>query len=125
MKRIKLEELNDIIINNIDVDYFVGYNVTEHKDVNGLKYELKNMEEKYYFLDKFHGNKIFVSESHLLHVLLGEYIDDIESGSIYDHGYPESRLIPSNHQERCQEDFLEAVVDTVTEKVECLLRQYF
>ena len=125
MKKIKLEELNDIIISNIDVGYFAGYNVTEHKDVNGLKYELKDEEEQYYFLGKFHDSKVFVSESHLLHMLLGEYIDDIESRDIYAHGYPEGRLIPSDHHEKCQEYFLEKIQEEIAEKVDNAVSHYF
>ena len=125
MKKIKLSKLNDIVIKEIDEDYFIGFSVTKHTDVNGITYELKDMEEKYYFLTKFGENKIFISETHLLYTLLGEYINNIESNDIYAHGYPESRLIPSNHHEECQKYYLEQIQEDITEKVSDIINQYF
>ena len=126
MKRVKLEKLNDIISTNTDdLSSFIGFDVIRNTDINNVEYELKGDEDKYHFLCKFGDNAVFVSESHLLQTLLGEYIDDIESGDIYSHGYPESRLIPSDHNERCQESCLEQILVDITEKVSDIIEQYF
>lgn len=126
MKRIKLNKLNDIIVSDTyEPNSFIGFDVIKNKDINGVEYELKNNEEKYYFFNKFGSSLIFISESHLLNVLLGEYIDDIESGNIYDHGYPESRLIPSNHHEKCQEYCLEHILGDISDKVKNIISEYF
>ena len=125
MKRIKLDKLSDIIINDTYPDYFMGYSTTKHRDINGVEYELKNKEQKYCLLGVFHDSKIFVSEDHLLHTLLLEDIDSIESGDIYSHGYPESRLIPSNHYEECQKYFLERIHEDIAEKVDNAISHYF
>lgn len=126
MKKIILDGLDDIIFkNNYDLDSFMGITVTKHKDIKGVEYELKEYEEKYYRLGKFEGNSIFISENRLLHTLLNEYISEIESGSIYEHGYPESRLIPSTHHEDCQEAFLDNILVDMTEKIKDIIGQYF
>lgn len=126
MKKIALDELNDIIFrNNCDLNSFMGITVTKHRDINGVAYELKHKEDKYYRLGKFENSLIFVSENRLLRTLLKEYIDEIESGSIYGHGYPESRLIPSTHYEDCQEGTLDNILEEVTEKIKDIIGQYF
>ena len=100
-------------------------NVIKKKDINDTEYELKNNEDKYYYLDKLGDNSIFVSESYLLDALLSDYIKNIESNDIYEHGYPESRLVPSNHYESCQESYLEYVLNEVSEKVSNVISSYF
>ena len=126
MKRVVLDELNDFIFrNNSDLQCFMGYTVVANVDIHGNKYELKDGEEKYYLLTKIEGTSVFVSEARLLHTLLREYIKDIESGRIYDHGYPESRLIPANHSESCEESIRDYASSNVSEKVEAILGDYF
>lgn len=53
------------------------------------------------------------------HALLSIAVRDRESQEIYEHGYPEARLIPSNHTEICessqQEQLLEAINELLTE----------
>lgn len=124
--KILLEKLDDIIIkNDCEFKSFIGYNVTNHKDVNGIKYQLKKDEEKYYPIKKIDNMTIFVSESHLLNTLLNDYIDEIESESIYEHGYPESRLIPTNFREDCQESHLAHITDIITDKVSGVITEYW
>ena len=97
----------------------------KNKDIHGVEYELKNKEQKYYLIKKFDNMSIFISEEHLLNTLLSDYIDNIKSGSLYDHGYPESRLIPSDHHEKCQEYFIEEIIETISEKINNIVEQYF
>ena len=44
----------------------------------------------------------------------------IESGEAFEHGFPESRLIPSNWNDMC----LKAVLDEVIEKITPLIKEY-
>jgi len=126
MEKIKLDKLNDVIINSLhDVNSFMGYTVTKHFDINQREYELKDREKKYYYLISFSDYKIFVSEDLLLRALLEDYIELIESGEIYSHGYPESRLIPSNHTETCQNEFLDSVNQDIMNKVSNIISEYF
>ena len=126
MERVKLDRLKNIIIRDTgNSNCFIGFNVIKKKDINDTEYELKNNEDKYYYLDKLGDNSIFVSESYLLDALLSDYIKNIESNDIYEHGYPESRLVPSNHYESCQESYLEYVLNEVSEKVSNVISSYF
>jgi hypothetical protein len=43
--------------------------------------------------------------------------DAIVRGDIYDHGYPEARLIPFNHEKLCQEAIIEEVIEDISEKI--------
>ena len=44
----------------------------------------------------------------------------IESGEAFEHGFPESRLIPSNWNDMC----LKTVLDDVIEKITPLIKEY-
>jgi len=39
----------------------------------------------------------------------------VEKRDIYQHGYPEARLIPANWKEECEDCFKENVIEEVTE----------
>lgn len=126
IKKVILDKLDDIIVkNNCELKSFIGFDVIKNRDVHGVEYELKNDEQKYYLIEKIGDISIFISEDRLLNTLLSDYIDDVESRNIYDHGYPESRLIPSNHHEDCQKYFLEGVIGDITEKITDIIEQYF
>ncbi len=126
MEKIKLDKLNDIIVNSLyGINSFIGYTVTKHLDVNQTKYELKDKEKKYCYLTSFDDYNIFVSEDLLLRALLDDYIELAKSGEIYAHGYPESRLIPSNHTETCQSEFLDSINNDILDKVSNIISEYF
>lgn len=126
IKKVILDKLDDIIVkNNCELKSFIGFDVIKNRDVHGVEYELKNDEQKYYLIEKIGDISIFISEDRLLNTLLNDYIDDIESGDIYAHGYPESRLIPSNHHEDCQKYFIDEVEAYITTKVRDIIEQYF
>lgn len=55
--------------------------------------------------------------------ILQDAIEDIESGNIYEHGYPESRLIPSNYYELCEETFIDNVICDISEETSKVLRE--
>lgn len=126
--RIKLdkENLNDYVINNNIIDIsFIGYTTVKKTDVNGKEYELLDKEMKYIYFDNIFGNNLFVSEDFLLYTLTQEYIGNIEDGSIYEHGYPESRLIPSTHEKDCQDALIDEVMITLESKIIAILESYF
>lgn len=51
--------------------------------------------------------------------------ESVESHEIYQHGYPESRLIPSNWKEECEDNFKETVAECVSELVSDYLDSIF
>lgn len=126
MKKVILEKLDDIIFkNNTDLQSFVGITVTTNKDIHGNIYELEDEEEKYYLLDKVFDNSVFISETKLLQTLLTDYISDIEDHSIYEHGYPEGRLAPTNFYEDCQNATIQSAQEEISGKILDILDEYF
>lgn len=119
MQKIKLEKLEDFIsTNKTDGENFVGYTSTIHYDMNGDEYELQDSECVYCYLGSQLGNNIFISRSVLFESLLQKEIDSVENGDIYSHGYPESRLIPENHAEQCQEAFINEITDSISDDID-------
>lgn len=55
--------------------------------------------------------------------MLHDAIEDIKSGNIHEHGYPESRLIPSNHYELSEDVFVDKVVCDIAEETSKILRE--
>lgn len=49
----------------------------------------------------------------------------VGSNEIYQHGYPEARLIPLNWKEECEDAFKETVVECVSEIVKDYLDSLF
>ena len=43
--------------------------------------------------------------------------EDVEKRNIYQHGYPEARLIPSNWKEECEDSFKENVTECMSEVI--------
>lgn len=126
IKRIVLDKLHDIVIrSNSELKSFVGIDVLKQKDINGTEYELENNSQKYCLFKRLENMSIFVSEEYLLNVLLNDYIGEIQSGDIYSHGYPEGRLIPSNHIEMCQDYFLESVTSDIEEKIINIIHEFY
>jgi len=63
-----------------------------------------------------------MNKTELLEEYLSDYIQKIGSGEIYEHGYPEARLIPANHCKECEESFIDMVIDEVLEDVRGVLQ---
>ncbi len=49
--------------------------------------------------------------------IIEEVTEVVESGEIYEHGYPENRLIPTRHEEECREYTIEYTMELIKEKV--------
>ena len=127
MNKIQLENLKNIIVleNEIDDNSFIGFEVEHKQDFKGNKYEILKSEEIYYSLGIILGNKVYAREDYLLEVLLTNEINAIENKDIYQHGYPESRLIPSDFYETCNESLLEEAKDRMNNQIENILNDYF
>jgi len=123
--RIKLDELKDIVFLNCKEEIFTGYTTKLVKDIYNNDYEILGTEEKYIYLYETLGTKTYISETLLLETLLTKEIAMIDDSTIYEHGYPESRLIPSNHWAKCQEGFLENVIEDISDKIREILEGYF
>ena len=130
MKKIILKEFYDFLYRcNINED-FVGVKVLDKVDMLGNKYVEPVQECNYVFLGDItdkndDGVNLFITEHKLIEVLLKKYIKEIEDGSIYEHGYPEGRLIPSSHYEDCNEGYRTIVKDEICELVDNVLSEYF
>ena len=57
--------------------------------------------------------------------ILKNATEAIENNEIYEHGYPEARLIPMNHVEICQDAIKELVVNAISEIIEEYLESIF
>ena len=125
MVNIKLEELNEFILSKCEEDSFNGFTTVRKTDINNNKYELKDDEQKYIFLVEILGNRIFASEDYMLECLLKDHIGAIENLEIYEHGYPEGRLIPHNHTQNCEEETFEFITGEFNDKIKNILNQYF
>lgn len=123
--KIELKTIDNFVFNDTKELQFTGITKSTHKDCDGNTYKLESDSEKYLFFAEILGARMFVSENHLLETLLSEQIQDVKSRDIYNHGYPESRLIPSNHKESCEEGLLETVKEDLCEKIDDVLSQYF
>lgn len=64
-------------------------------------------------------------DKELLRKLLKPYTNGIDSGEIYAHGYPESRLIPSNHTDFCNGSFAEYVEEELMKVAIKILDEHF
>ena len=119
--RIKLDELKGIVFLNCKEKIFTGYTTKLVKDIYNNDYEILGTEEKYIYLHETLGTEAYISETLLLEILLTKEIGMIDDGTIYEHGYPESRLIPSNHYTECQEGFLDSVTEDISGKIRKIL----
>jgi len=72
----------------------------------------EELKAKAYKYDELINDK----ESLLILYLKDSFVK-IENKEMFEHGYPESRLIPSNFYEDCKNDFAESVADKVYEEV--------
>ena len=125
MENVKLDELNEFVLSKCKEDSFNGFTTVSKTDINNNKYEIKDDEQKYIFLVEILGNRIFASEDYMLECLLKDHINDIKDRSIYEHGYPEARLIPSNHTEECEKCTFEFITEIFNDKIKNILNQYF
>lgn len=123
--KIELKTIDNFVFNDTKELQFTGVTKSTHKDCDGNEYKLESDSEKYLFLTTIFGRKMFISETCLLETLLSQELKDIEDGSIYDHGYPESRLIPADHEKRCQESLIESIEGGLCAKIYDVVSQYF
>lgn len=57
--------------------------------------------------------------------MLKNATEAVEKRDIYQHGYPEARLIPANWKEECEDGFKESVAECVSEIISDYLDSLF
>ena len=122
--RIKLKELKNIVFVDFKENEFTGFTVETKYDINGTEYEILTEEVNYIYAFELLDNKVYIDENYLLDVLLTKHIKPLENKEIYEHGYPESRLIPANFYEDCQDNYIETVKNEFCDRIENILRDY-
>lgn len=125
MGKIKVDKMVNIMLLEEKEDIIVAFTTNKLVDVFGKEYELVKDEEEYFKMDKIFDRNIYISKTCLLETLLSKEISAIEGNEIYEHGYPESRLIPSNFHEECQSRFLENVKEEFSKEIEEILLAVF
>lgn len=118
MKRVHLDELEDVMLLNDCTDSVViGYTTELKKDINGDEFEVLDDKDVYYKAVDILGSTMYMSQDKLFNVLVQGAEHDFYSDDIYAHGYPESRLVPSDHAEKSEESFLEMHLEMFREKL--------
>lgn len=123
--KVELKSIDNFVFNDTKELQFTGVVKSTHIDCDGKEYKLESDSEKYLFLTTIFGRRMFISETCLLETLLSQELEDIEDGSIYNHGYPESRLVPADHKKRCEESLIESIEESLCAKVYDVVSQYF
>jgi len=122
--KIKMEELKNSLFMESKEKSFTGFTVENKNDINNETFEVLKEEAKYVKVIEIANTNLFVREDVLIESLLSDSIKTIEGGDIYEHGYPEARLMPSDHYEKCNESFKESVCDDFNEKINEILNDY-
>lgn len=122
--KVELKSFENIIMTDFKEPFLIGFTAETFFDFEGNSYRLEKGSERYVYLFEIFGKHMYVLEDYLLDALLSEEIQTLKSGEIYEHGYPESRLIPKNHYEDCNDYFLDNVRDSFNEKIDRVLREY-
>lgn len=118
MKKIEFEELKNILIlSDVKENVFIGYTTYTKRDVEGEKRVFEEDKMKYLRLTDFAGATLYVSEYEFVRVLLTELEMELDSGDYLEHGYPEARLIPSDHGEKSLKATKELYFDEVHELI--------
>ena len=121
VKKIKVDEIKNIMLIEETEDLITVFTTNKLVDDFGKEYELIKDDEEFFKIDKIFNMNIYISKTRLLETLLTKEIKAIEGNEIYEHGYPESRLIPSNFYEECQSSFVENVKEKFSEETEEIL----
>lgn len=124
MKKIKLEELNNVVLLKENHSPIIGFTTKKLIDDFGSEYELIEAEEEYFYVEQMLDRSIYMNKTWLFTTLLSKQISMIENNEIYENGYPESRLIPSNFYESRQSEFISLVQEEFSEKIEEILSDH-
>lgn len=124
MKKIKLEELSNIVFLKENDSPIAGFTTKKLIDDFGSEYELIDAEEEYFYIERMLDHSIYISKTCLFNTLLSKQIAMIESNEIYEHGYPESRLLPSDFYESCQTGLISLTQEEFSNKIEDVLHEH-
>jgi hypothetical protein len=124
MKVIKVEKLsNYVLMENVGNEVKL-VTVKSNKDFNGTIYETISDEDIYCKLIEVLGKTLYVSKCALLESLLSNEIEQLKNGEIFEHGYPESRLIPSTHHQDCIDSFKESIMNNISGLIDEIISNY-
>lgn len=109
--KLGLEELDQLITENQELDESLAIMTDSYQDMRVLYDEAQQQLKE---------------QKELVEIkkIVDEAIEAIEDNRIYDHGYPESRLVPADHYEKAEQFWMEEVKDKVSEIVERILSDY-
>lgn len=107
----KMKNLDDVILlTDMKEKVFEGYTTYEKADLEGKNRTFKDETLKYYLVTSILDGNLYISKDKLGDVITGEAQMDGADG-IYEHGYPEERLVPSNHKEESEEKFFNHYIE--------------
>lgn len=120
MKKLRLSKFEPMIQAQCSGSIILGYISEIGVDMHGVKYEIMRDSRKYINLPEELDNW-YLSEDLILEMLMASKIRTITDGAIFEHGYPEARLIPSNHYRECVDSFIADVKESLNKDVERIL----
>ena len=122
--RIKVEKLPNEYLSELTESEITLYTTVENTDINGIKFETLGTECKYCNVTNILGQTLYMSKEYLLDVLLSKDLEPLINKSIFNHGYPEGRLTPSNHYEECLEHFSEEIKEEFNDMLDNIINDY-
>lgn len=107
MKSIKVLKINTTMIFPLKEKVLRVYTVIKKVDHEGTQYEKIKEEAILCRVCDVLESGLYVTRLQLIESFLHEELEDLKSGVVFEHGYPEERLVPRNHKEECLEIFRE------------------
>lgn len=124
MSKIKVTDFPNNYLSELTENEITLYSVIKKKDINGVEYEILDKEFKYCNVTKVFGKTLYMSKEYLLEVVLAKDLEPLINKEIFEHGYPEGRLVPSNHYESCIEYFTDEIKETFNDMIDNLINDY-
>lgn len=115
LKRIEMEDglKGEVLMTGVADDVFLGYTTELKTNINGDSHKFQVDEANYYKIFNVLEGSIFMNQEKLVDILVKLPELDYSSGDIYSHGYPEARLVPSNHESDCEEALADKYVSSM------------
>lgn len=116
LKRIELEGglKDELLMTGVKEDVFLGYTTELKTDIDGNSHKFKVDEGNYYKVFDVLEGSVFMSQDKLIDILVKLPEMDYLNGDTYAHGYPEARLVPSNHESECEESIVDKYVSSMS-----------
>jgi hypothetical protein len=117
MTKVKVKEFTREYLSEINEPQIALYTVQEHKDIEGVKYTTLKEQRTYCKVCSMFGVFLYVEKRSLLRAVIEKDLEPLIDNSIYEHGYPESRLIPSDHYSNCLTVFTEDLTENIKDMI--------